>query len=159
MTPKSLLRLPTASSAFSEFTSGSFKPIIEDDLSQGGEIRHVVLLTGKVFHDVMPALKELGKIPVKVVRVEQLHPFPQFEFKKVLKDLASKQVIWVQEEPQNMGAWSYVQPYLSGKLGLEPVYVGRDVAASTATGSPKRHASEQRAIVSEVLRLVQGDSD
>jgi 2-oxoglutarate dehydrogenase E1 component len=155
MTPKSLLRLPTASSSFSEFTSGSFKPIIEDDLSQGEEVRHVVLLTGKVFHDVMPALKELGKIPAKVVRIEQLHPFPQFEFKKVLKDIATKQVIWVQEEPQTMGAWSYVQPYLGGKLGLEARYVGRDAAASTATGSPKRHASEQKAIVSEVLRLVQ----
>ena len=154
MTPKSLLRLASASSPFEEFTTGSFKPVIEDDLSEGGEVSHIVMLTGKVYHDVMPALRALGKVPVKVLRIEQLHPFPQYDFKKSLKDGPDKRVIWVQEEPMNMGAWSYVQPYLQNKLGLDLTYVGRQVAASTATGSPKHHAAEQKAIVAEVVRLV-----
>lgn len=156
MTPKSLLRLASASSSFEEFTTGSFKPVIEDDLSEGGEISYVVMLTGKVYHDVMPALKALGKVPVKVIRIEQLHPFPQFDFKKSLKDGPEKRAIWVQEEPMNMGAWSYVQPYLQNKLGLDLTYVGRQAAASTATGSPKHHAAEQKAIVAEVVRIVSG---
>jgi 2-oxoglutarate dehydrogenase E1 component len=156
MTPKSLLRLASASSPFEEFTTGSFKPVIEDDLSEGGEVSYVVILAGKIYHDVMPALKALGQVPVKVVRIEQLHPFPQYEFKKSLKDGPEKRAIWVQEEPMNMGAWSYVQPYLQNKLGLDVTYVGRQAAASTATGSPKHHAAEQKAIVGEVVRIVSG---
>jgi 2-oxoglutarate dehydrogenase E1 component len=135
---------------------GSFKPIIEDDLSEGGKVERAVLLSGKVFHDVAAALKPLGKLPVKIIRVEQLHPFPQFEFKKALKDVTSTSVLWVQEEPENMGAWSYVQPYLERKLGLDAAYVGRPTSATTATGSPKHHAREQKAIVDEVVKFATG---
>jgi len=153
MTPKSLLRLPSATSSLASLTTGSFQPVIEDDLSNGGKVEKIVMLSGKVFHDVYPALKAAGPLPAKIVRIEQLHPFPQFEFKKVLKGVTSKQVIWAQEEPQNMGAWSYIEPYLTSKLKLKTTYVGREAAASTATGSPKRHAQEQKAIVEEVLSL------
>jgi 2-oxoglutarate dehydrogenase E1 component len=154
MTPKSLLRLPAASSSFKEFTSGSFKPVLEDDLSANGSAKHVVIVTGKIYHDLMAVLQPKGPLSVKVVRIEQLHPFPQFEFKRVLKDMPSKKVIWLQEEPKNMGAWSYVQPYLQNKLELEITYVGREVSASTATGSAKHHLSEQKGLLDEVLRLL-----
>lgn len=149
MTPKSLLRLPSAMSPLTELTSGQFKTVIDEEVGSGGG-DNVVLMTGKIYHDIKPALEKAG-VAAKIVRVEQLHPFPQFEFKKALKDRTPKKVIWVQEEPENMGAWSYVQPYLANKLGLNPMYVGRPAGASTATGSAKRHAKEQTVIVEEVI--------
>lgn len=151
MTPKSLLRHPEATSKNSQLTSGQFQTIIEDDFGSKKSSQKIVLCTGKVYYDLLPHLRKLKSESVKVIRVEQLYPFPQFELKKALKESKEKSCIWVQEEPMNMGAWTYMEPYIRGKLELEPKYVGRPVSASTATGSSKRHAAEQEKIVSEML--------
>lgn len=155
MTPKSLLRLPEASSTVKDLTHGQFQAAIEETFVEARAIEHVVMLSGKIYYDVAAALRKLKSPPrVLLLRIEQLYPFPQFEIKKSLRDLKPRSIIWVQEEPQNMGAWSYIEPYIRGKLEAEPHYVGRPVGASPATGSNKRHTQEQQAIVDELLQLV-----
>lgn len=153
MTPKSLLRLPQAASELSALTSGQFETVLCDDYTNGSA-QSVVFCTGKVFYDLKAALDKATKPNVKIVRVEQLYPFPQFEIKKAIKDSGAKKFIWAQEEPQNMGAWSYIEPYLRERLELDVAFVGRPVSASPATGSHKRSGAEQQAIVDEVLRLI-----
>ena len=155
MTPKSLLRLQDAGAEVKDITSGHFNTILEDDFGSNSKEKHVVMLSGKVYYDLVNAIKESKKAPnVKIIRVEQLYPFPQFEIKKALKDINVKSLIWLQEEPQNMGAWSYMDPYIRTRLDIQPIYVGREVAASPSTGSNKHHAAEQKAIVKEVVELV-----
>jgi 2-oxoglutarate dehydrogenase E1 component len=156
MTPKSLLRLPAAASALSELASGGFKTVIETDLAQGKKADHLVLVTGKVYYDVITALQSAGTCSAKVVRLEQLYPFPAAELRAILKESKAKHVTWVQEEPQNMGAWSYVNPLIEEALGLKATYIGRPSSAATATGSSKRHAFEQKAITAAVLERIKG---
>ncbi len=151
MTPKSLLRLPSAMSALSEMSNGSFRPVIEDNLNDGATCRNVVLLSGKVYHDVQAALKEHEKLSARIVRVEELYPFPQAQISEILKKSGAERVIWLQEEPQNMGAWTHVAPYLRAASQLEPLYIGRPASAATSTGSSKHHVIEQRKILSELI--------
>lgn len=154
MTPKSLLRLPDATSKINELVSGRFETVLEDDIGTKDKEAHVVMVAGKIYYDLIGELRKSPKGRIKVLRIEQLYPFPQFEIKKLLKDIKIKSIIWAQEEPQNMGAWSYIEPYIRGKLESSPIYVGRAVAASPATGSGKAHAREQSTIVREVLAHV-----
>ncbi len=151
MTPKSLLRLPAAMSSLSEMVSGSFKPVLETDLSGKKGCKNLVFMSGKVGHDVQAALQGAEKVPARLIRVEELYPFPQGEVARILKETGATNAFWVQEEPQNMGAWSYVAPLLRESLGFDPVYIGRPASAATATGSSKHHALEQKAILSELL--------
>jgi 2-oxoglutarate dehydrogenase E1 component len=152
MTPKSLLRLPAAAAQADDLTTGQFQTVIEETISKSGKVENLVFLSGKVYYDVIDALRKAeGDPKTKVVRVEQLYPFPQFELKKAIKDINPKAALWVQEEPQNMGAWSYIEPYLRIKGELNVDFVGRPASGSTATGSGKRHQLEQRQIVEEVL--------
>lgn len=153
MTPKSLLRLPSAMSNIDDFATGEFQTAIVEDFGAKGKAEIVVLLTGKIYHEVKAEIEKRAKKPFRVIRLEQLHPFPQFDFKKMLGEgRTPKKVFWVQEEPENMGAWNYLQAYLEHKLGLDVTYVGRPASASTATGSPRRHVSEQRAIIDGLLK-------
>jgi 2-oxoglutarate dehydrogenase E1 component len=151
MTPKSLLRLPEASSSIEAFTTGQFEPVLEETISAKGAPKNVVMLTGKIYYEVVAALKKAKNPSVRVLRIEQLHPFPQFELKRALKDLNPKKVFWVQEEPQNMGAWGYLESYVREKVGIDPCYIGRPAAASPATGSNKRHLVEQKKIIDDLL--------
>jgi 2-oxoglutarate dehydrogenase E1 component len=155
MTPKSLLRHPGAASELSELTTGQFQTVLIDRFG-AKPVRHVVLVSGKVFYDVKTALDKEKVDGVALVRFEQLYPFPQFEIKKALKEFGKTSFTWVQEEPQNMGAWSYIEPYLRQKLEADVRYVGRPAAASPATGSGKHHAVEQGRILAEVLEIVRG---
>jgi len=154
MTPKSLLRLPAAMSALGQMTSGGFKPVIETDLAGKKGCKDLVFLTGKIYYDVLAALQESGKASARVLRVEELYPFPAKEIAAIVKESGAQRAFWVQEEPQNMGAWSYVEPRLRSVAGLEPIYVGRPASAGTATGSGKHHAAEQKAIVSEIVKAI-----
>jgi 2-oxoglutarate dehydrogenase E1 component len=156
MTPKSLLRLPAATSPLSDFTKDGFKTVLETDFSGGKKVDHLVLVTGKVYYDVANALSAAGKCAAKVVRVEQLYPFPDQELQSILAASKAKTVTWVQEEPQNMGAWSYVSPLIEQALGIKPTYIGRPGSAATATGSAKRHAFEQKTIMSDLVERVKG---
>jgi 2-oxoglutarate dehydrogenase E1 component len=93
---------------------------------------------------------------VRVVRIEQLYPFPHYEFKHAIEGIDFKTASWVQEEPANMGAWFFVKGYMRRKMQLDIEYIGRPAGASTAAGSSIRHAFEQNKIVEELLSVFDG---
>jgi 2-oxoglutarate dehydrogenase E1 component len=157
MTPKSLLRAAEASVSASALTSGKFETIIETEYNAGKrpKAEHLVFCSGKVFYDVHKALVEIKNPGVRVVRLEQLYPFPEAEVTAMLERIgAAKSCSWIQEEPKNQGAWSYIEPYLRESLDAEIDYLGRVGSASTATGSPKAHAAETRAFLVDFLEQV-----
>jgi 2-oxoglutarate decarboxylase len=157
ITPKSLLRLPAAASAIDDFTSGGFKPVI-DDLEIGAKqsVERVVLCSGKVYYDLIDARKKANIERVALVRMEQFYPFPLRRLREVLAQYpAAKQLVWAQEEPKNMGGWTFIEQRLENVLsGCErALYVGRVASASPATGSYAIHQAEQAKLVSEALGI------
>jgi 2-oxoglutarate dehydrogenase E1 component len=160
MTPKALLRYEPAASRIEELTDASLQLVIDDPMTTDPHrVRRVILCSGKVYYTLLAARQkqdEKKRGDVAVVRVEQLYPFPQNQIASVLARYARKQeVLWVQEEPRNRGAWSFMFPRLLAMLPDNVVlnYVGRDEAASPATGSIKVHQAEEREIVSHALEL------
>ena len=160
ITPKSLLRLPAAASAIGDLTSGGFLPVIADPEIQSSEaVNRVVLCSGKVYYDLVEARKKsdnTNKDQVAIVRLEQFYPFPQKRLREVLaKYPAARQLVWAQEEPKNMGGWTFVEQRLESLLpGCErAVSVGRSPSASPATGSYAIHQAEQAKLVAEALGL------
>lgn len=154
MTPKSLLRANEAMCTSADLTSGTFKEIIVSDYNLSGSKSKLVFASGKVFYDIDKALKAIPDANTRVIRVEQLYPFPQYLVKKFAKEVNADKCVWVQEEPLNMGAFLYIEPYLRRKLDLAVEYAGREVSASPSTGSPKRHAFEQQQLISKMLELL-----
>jgi multifunctional 2-oxoglutarate metabolism enzyme len=158
ITPKSLLRLPEAASASDQFTSGGFLPVISDNLrsvDDAGKVTRVLLCSGKVYYDLVAVRTKLGDSGTAIVRVEQFYPFP----KNLLVEELSRypnaaDVRWVQEEPENMGGWSFMEPRLMEMLGATQIlrYVGRPASASPATGSHTIHQMEQQRLVGEAFR-------
>lgn len=155
MTPKSLLRLPAAMSAMSDFTSVDFQEVIADPLPSGRRAETLVLMSGKIYHDLSAALKDSG-LSARLARVEQLYPFPREAVRRLAEETKASQVVWVQEEPHNQGAWSFVAPRLLEATRLQPRYIGRPEAAATATGSGKYHAVEQRLIIDQLRAVISG---
>lgn len=155
MTPKSLLRLPAAMSALSDMTSGAFQSIIHTTVGAPKKGAPVVFMCGKVYHDLNAALQDSG-VSAHLVRVEDLYPFPAEQIRAMIKETGAKAAYWIQEEPQNMGAWSHVEPHLRAVIGVSPIYVGRPASAATATGSHKRHGIEQKAILAEMVKHLGG---
>ncbi|GAB4573135.1 MAG: hypothetical protein Tsb008_07230 [Rhodothalassiaceae bacterium] len=171
MTPKSLLRHKRAVSDLADMGPNTqFHRLLYDDaetrpgstlkLRKDREIRRVVLCSGKVYYDLLEAREERGIDDIVLLRIEQLYPFPHNSTVKALKRFAkAKDVIWCQEEPKNMGAWSFVEPYLeaamaeAGSIPSRPLYVGRKPSAATATGLASRHQKEQQALVFEALGI------
>lgn len=151
MTPKSLLRLASASCSLKDLSQGSFKPVIGEEFGSAEAAQRAILLSGKIYHDFLPELQKFEKGRLRVIRVEEFHPFPEAEIKRALSGIPSANVAWVQEEPQNAGAWEFMQNQLRQRFDIEPRYIGRPAGASPATGSAKRHAMEQRAIVEAVI--------
>jgi 2-oxoglutarate dehydrogenase E1 component len=151
MTPKSLLRLPAAMSLMADFTEVDFQEVLADPMSSSGSSESLVLMSGKIYHDLTAALKE-SPLPIRMARVEQLYPFPSEAIKRLATETKATKVFWVQEEPHNQGAWGFVAPRVFEATGIQPSYIGRPEAAATATGSGKYHAIEQRAII-EQLRV------
>lgn len=149
MTPKSLLRLPAAMSSMSDFTGADFQEVIADQLSTSDATENLVLMSGKIYHDLSSALKD-SALPIRMARVEQLYPFPSEAIARLTTETKAKNVFWVQEEPHNQGAWSFVSPRLLEATGIQPRYIGRPEAAATATGSGKYHAIEQKAIIEQL---------
>jgi 2-oxoglutarate dehydrogenase E1 component len=157
MTPKSLLRLPAASSAIEELTSGGFQPVIDDaHVIDRAAVTRIVLCSGKVYYDLEAARSETPKPNVVVVRLEQFYPTPSEALKKIFASYPNaKQIIWAQEEPKNMGGWYFMEDRLRD---LKPEaatlrYVGRDASASPATGSYSTHELEQKSIVEDALNI------
>ena len=169
MTPKSLLRHPLAVSRAEEFQSGStFHRVLWDDAQRGnsdtklvqdGKIKRVVLCSGKVYYDLLKARDEAGVTDVYLMRLEQFYPFPAQAMVAELGRFKSAEVIWCQEEPKNQGGWTFVEPYIEWvleRLGAKhgrARYVGRNAAASPATGLASRHKAEQQALVNEALNI------
>ncbi len=155
MTPKSLLRLPAASSTMDELTNGGFQPVIADgrDLDRS-KVRRVVLCSGKVYYDLETARNESNVADIAVVRLEQFYPFPAEALKAVFAEYQNAaEIVWCQEEPQNMGGWTFVEPRLRAILpaNVKLEYIGRDASASPATGSYAIHNLEQEHLVSHSL--------
>ena len=159
MTPKSLLRLPAASSPVEEFTPGhGFREVIDDD-AKADAVTRVLLCSGKVYYDLLAKKEKFGTKAVAVVRLEQFYPWPEGQLKAVLSRYRrAREWVWVQEESQNMGGWLFAEPHLRA-MGFPFEYVGRDASASPATGSHHAHELEQQEVVeaafgSEVPHLV-----
>jgi 2-oxoglutarate dehydrogenase E1 component len=160
MTPKSLLRNKQAVSSLADFSGESHFRRIVSDLNPPAdtETRRLVLCTGKLGYELMDARDEAGDKQTQVVRVEQLYPFPSEPLVVRLQKMPKlEEVVWAQEEPQNNGAWTFVEPLLeccldeAGFKGMRPRYAGRAASASPATGLAKRHASEQAALIADAL--------
>ena len=153
MTPKSLLRHSECVSPISDLTDGGFEEMLADPTPPEGEVRRLLLCSGKIFYDLIAARRERGIRDVAIVRVEQFHPFHEEKLLRVVEPYRSaKEVVWVQEESQNRGGWSYMLPLLFRIFCAHDVaYAGRDPSASPATGSLKRHREEQERVVETAL--------
>jgi 2-oxoglutarate dehydrogenase E1 component len=154
MTPKSLLRYSEkkpmehqAASRVSEFTDGHFREVLDDQKANPEQVTRVLLCSGKVYYDLATRRDELKAESVAVVRLEQFYPWPGEQLAGVLgRYRGCKEWVWVQEESQNMGGWSFAEPRLRA-LGFPFEYVGRDASASPSTGSHHVHEREQKLLV------------
>jgi len=157
MTPKSLLRLPAAASSIDDLANGGFQPLIDDaEINDRDAVKRVVLCSGKVYYDLADARRKTEDRSVAVVRLEQFYPFPLQAIREMLARYPNaSELVWAQEEPQNMGGWTFVQERLENLLSncQRPRYVGRSASASPATGSYSIHQKEQSALVTEALSL------
>ena len=161
MTPKSLLRNKLCVSKLAEMDVGtSFMRVIPETttgLQDDKKIRRVLLCSGKVYYDLLAARVERKITDIAIVRLEQFYPYPDKLLAKELSRYSKAEVIWCQEEPQNMGAWLYLDRRIEATLAAidhrskRPAFVGRAASASTATGSLKRHNKEQAEIIEKAM--------
>ena len=156
MAPKSLLRHPSSISSVDDLITGGFKPVIPASLES--QASTLVFCSGKVYFDLMKEIEVSGRKDVAVSRLERFYPFPVDEVKAEVERFSSAdRIYWLQEEPMNMGAWSFVAPLLGAVVteihsdDVELQYAGRSASASTATGSAKRHAESQDQLLRSVL--------
>jgi 2-oxoglutarate dehydrogenase E1 component len=146
MSPKSMLRHPLAVSPMSDFVEGTrFQEVIGDKYADPKKVKRVLLCSGKVYYDLLDKQQKESRTDVAIIRLEQLHPFPKKQVEAELAKYKKPEVIWIQEEPENMGCWSFVLREFP-EIGLGKV-VARKSSASPATGFTKVHAKEQAEIV------------
>ncbi|GGJ70864.1 multifunctional oxoglutarate decarboxylase/oxoglutarate dehydrogenase thiamine pyrophosphate-binding subunit/dihydrolipoyllysine-residue succinyltransferase subunit [Agromyces bauzanensis] len=152
--PKAMLRLRGATSEVADFTNGRFEPVIDDArITDRAAVKRAVLLSGKLYYDLIAELDKNPNPEIAVVRVEQLYPLPAVELKTVADSYPNAELMWAQDEPENQGAWPYFV-IETNKLGPRPVsVVAAAASASPATGSAKRHAAEQAELVRRALTL------
>lgn len=160
MTPKSLLRNKDATSPLSEFTKGGFQTVIPDtkDL-KADKVKRVIACSGKVYYDLAKKREEKGTDDVAIIRVEQLYPFPHKAFAAELKKYPNLvDVVWCQDEPQNQGAWFFVQHYIHENMleGQKLGYAGRAASASPAVGYSHLHQEQQKALVDAAFAKLKG---
>ena len=152
-TPKAMLRLRDATSSVEDFTGGRFQPVIDDQQVQdAGAVTRVLLHSGKVHYDLKAEIAKRERTDVALVRVEQLYPLPVDAINAAVDRYPNAELVWVQEEPLNQGAWPFVHLVLPRHLhGKTLKVVGRPQSASPATGSAKRSARELTAILETAL--------
>jgi len=153
ISPKSLLRHPMAVSHVNELTDGRFEPVLLD-VATSDEVKRVIITSGKVYYDLRQA-RDKASANVAILRLEQFYPFPQAMLADALKQYpGATEIVWVQEEPRNMGAWPFLHERLLPLLkdGQTLQYVGRPLAAAPATGSHHRHEDQQKSLVERALR-------
>jgi 2-oxoglutarate dehydrogenase E1 component len=151
MTPKSLLRHPKAVSTLTDLAQGVFRPVM-DDLSAPRMAAKVLICSGKIYYQLLQRCRETDTKHVALVRLEQFYPFPEQELQTVLQAYPDTESwVWVQEEPENMGGWQFVQSRLRAIIGQAPTYVGRPAAASPASGFPNIYRQQQAAISDQAV--------
>jgi len=162
-TPKSLLRNKDATSPLSDFTRGTFQTVIPDNseavAKKADKVKRVVACSGKVYYDLVKKREEKGHDDVAILRIEQLYPFPHKAFSAELKRYPNAtDVVWCQDEPQNQGAWFFVQHYLHENMteGQKLGYSGRAASASPAVGYSHLHVEQQKALVEGAFGKLKG---
>ena len=160
MTPKSLLRAKDATSPLSEFTKGSFQTVIPERKElKNDKVKRVIACSGKVYYDLARKREEKGADDVAILRVEQLYPFPHKVFAAELKKYPhAADIVWCQDEPQNQGAWFFVQHYIHENMleGQKLGYSGRAASASPAVGYSYLHQEQQKALVDGAFGKLKG---
>jgi len=158
LTPKSLLRHPLVASSPRELVEGGFERVIDDEQTRRHPelVRRVVLCSGKIYVDLVSAAQRKDRAPVALCRVEQLYPFPYEDLQGVLDDYRNlEEVVWVQEEPENMGAWEFMKPHLEnlihGRWQLS--HVARPRNSSPAEGSSAWHAVNQEMLIKQSYQM------
>ena len=153
-TPKSLLRLKAAAARVAEITGGSFQPVIpeSDPAVDPKGVRRVLLTTGKIYYDLVKARQSAGAFDTAMIRIERLYPPPVDEIRAELDKYPNAEVVWVQDEPANMGAWPYMALKLPHHIeGLKMSRISRPASSSPAVGSAKLHQAEQEALIARVF--------
>ncbi len=160
MTPKSLLRNKDATSPVSEFTKGTFQTVIPDKADlKADKVKRVVACSGKVYYDLAKKREESGVNDVAILRVEQLYPFPHKAFANEIKKYPNAtDIVWCQDEPQNQGAWFFVQHYIHENMlaGQKLGYAGRAASASPAVGYSHLHQDQQKALIESAFGRLKG---
>jgi 2-oxoglutarate dehydrogenase E1 component len=161
LTPKSLLRAKDASSPLSEFTKGEFKTVIGParDEIEADKVKRVIACSGKVAYDLIKRRDEKKAWDTVILRVEQLYPFPHKAFAAELKKFPNvTDVVWCQDEPQNQGAWFFVQHYIHENMleGQKLGYAGRPASASPAVGYAHLHQEQQKALLDQAFSKLKG---
>jgi 2-oxoglutarate dehydrogenase E1 component len=160
MTPKSLLRNKDATSPLSEFVKGGFQTIIPEHAElKADKVKRVIVCSGKVYYDLAKKREERGDDSVAILRVEQLYPFPHRVFAGELKKYPNlAEIVWCQDEPQNQGAWFFVQHYIHENMaeGQKLGYSGRAASASPAVGYSHLHQEQQKALVDGAFGKLKG---
>jgi 2-oxoglutarate dehydrogenase E1 component len=160
MTPKSLLRNKDATSPLSEFTKGAFQTVIPDQKDlKADKVKRMVVCSGKVYYDLAKKREERGADDVAILRIEQLYPFPHKAFATELKKYPNLgEIVWCQDEPQNQGAWFFIQHNIHENLneGQKLGYAGRPASASPAVGYAHLHAEQQKALVDAAFGKLKG---
>ncbi|MCZ2402457.1 multifunctional oxoglutarate decarboxylase/oxoglutarate dehydrogenase thiamine pyrophosphate-binding subunit/dihydrolipoyllysine-residue succinyltransferase subunit [Paenarthrobacter sp. Z7-10] len=151
-TPKQLLRLKAAASPVEDFTEGTFRPVIgEATALDGGAVERVILVSGRLYYDLLVARQKSGDEKTAIIRLEQLYPLPLQEIEAELATYPNADIVWAQDEPANQGPWPFIGLNLAPVLDRPVRLVSRPASASTATGSAKRHAVEQNLLVSKAF--------
>ena len=160
-TPKSLLRNKDATSPLSDFTRGEFKTVIGEVNAEivADKVKRVIACSGKVYYDLVKKRDEKGHDDVAIIRVEQLYPFPHKAFSAEIKRFPNAvDLVWCQDEPQNQGAWFFVQHYIHENMldGQKLGYSGRAASASPAVGYSHLHQEQQKALVDGAFAKLKG---
>jgi 2-oxoglutarate dehydrogenase E1 component len=155
-TPKSLLRNKDATSPLSDLVTSQFLPVIgeQDESIQADEVKRVLVCSGKVYYDLVHARTEAGRTDTAILRIEQLYPFAHKAFQAELQKYSkAKEIVWVQDEPQNQGPWFYIQHHLYENMaeGQRLGYAGRAASASPAVGYLAKHQEQQKALLEAAL--------
>jgi len=161
MTPKSLLRNKDATSPLAEFTKGEFRTVIGELNAEidAAKVKRVIACSGKVYYDLVKKREEKKSGDVAIIRVEQLYPFPHKAFAAELKKYpAATEIVWCQDEPQNQGAWFFVQHYIHENMvdGQKLGYAGRAASASPAVGYAHLHQEQQKALLDQAFGKLKG---
>jgi 2-oxoglutarate dehydrogenase E1 component len=148
-TPKSLLRDPRCVSSVKELTDGKFQEVIDDDFCDPKKVKKVLFCTGKVYYHLMEKQRQDDRKDVAIVRLEQIYPLVDSKIKEVKSKYKKAQFVWVQEEPYNMGAWTYLMRWRDLFADFE--CVARKSSASPASGFAKVHAKEQEELMNKAF--------